>query len=315
VLLEIPSRKEKRQKNLFSVGDCKMHWHPSGTYLCVKVDRTSKSKKSTFTDFLLLRMREKDIPIEQIEVKETIVAFAWEPRGHKFAIIHGEMPRPNVSFYEMAKQVKMLKTLEKKAANHLFWSPQGSFIVLAGLHSMNGAFEFYNADDMESMGSEEHFMATTVEWDPSGRYVATVVSHWRHQLENGYNIYSFQGKVLKQVLKDKFYQLLWRPRPSSSLPDERIQYIKNNISKWEKVFKAKDKAIKEAERELLRKQREEKRKDFEIYLKQKEEEYIKQKMERIKLCGFDPDEDDATYIEEWVEELQDYQEIISPETD
>jgi len=220
------------------------------------------------------------------------------------------MPRPDVSFYTMDKQVKHLKTIEKKSANHLFWSPQGGFIVLAGLQSMNGALEFFNVNDMETMGNDEHFMATAIEWDPTGRYVATVVSHWRHQLENGYNIYSFQGKLLKHVLKDKFFQLLWRPRPPSLLTEERIQYIKQNIGKYASIFEAKAKAVKEAEKEEMKKQREEKRKEFEAFIKQKENEYKQQKNDRISILGEDSDDEKVTYVEQEVEELEDYQEII-----
>ncbi len=36
-LVSIPSREELRQKNLFSVSDCKMYWQSSGEYLAVKV--------------------------------------------------------------------------------------------------------------------------------------------------------------------------------------------------------------------------------------------------------------------------------------
>ena len=32
---------------------------------------------------------------------EKIVAFAWEPKGHRFAIIHGDGPRPDITFYTM----------------------------------------------------------------------------------------------------------------------------------------------------------------------------------------------------------------------
>ena len=32
---------------------------------------------------------------------EKIIAFAWEPNGHRFCCIHGEGPRPDVSFYTM----------------------------------------------------------------------------------------------------------------------------------------------------------------------------------------------------------------------
>ena len=44
-LMAIPSRQELRIKNLFSVADCKLHWQKQGHFLCVKVDRLSKSKK------------------------------------------------------------------------------------------------------------------------------------------------------------------------------------------------------------------------------------------------------------------------------
>lgn len=36
-LVSIPSREELRQKNLFSVSDCKMYWQSNGDYLAVKV--------------------------------------------------------------------------------------------------------------------------------------------------------------------------------------------------------------------------------------------------------------------------------------
>ena len=35
---------------------------------------------------------------------------------------------------------------------------------------MNGQFEFFNVDEMETMATAEHFMATDVEWDPTGRW-------------------------------------------------------------------------------------------------------------------------------------------------
>lgn len=44
-------------------------------------------------------MREKQIPVDSVEIKEVIHAFAWEPVGFKFAIIHGDGPNISVSFY------------------------------------------------------------------------------------------------------------------------------------------------------------------------------------------------------------------------
>ena len=64
----------------------------------------------------------------------------------------------------------LLKKYERKSANHLFWSPTGQFVVLAGLRTMNGVFEFIDTSDFTTMSTNaEHFMCTDVEWDPTGR--------------------------------------------------------------------------------------------------------------------------------------------------
>lgn len=34
-------------------------------------------------------------------LSESVMAFAWEPTGNKFAFIHGESPRISVSFYSI----------------------------------------------------------------------------------------------------------------------------------------------------------------------------------------------------------------------
>lgn len=49
---------------------------------------------------------------------------------------------------------------------------------------MNGVFEFIDTgnDTITVMNSTEHFMATDVEWDPTGRYVITGVSWWSHKV-------------------------------------------------------------------------------------------------------------------------------------
>ena len=104
-LMEIPSKAIRRTKNLFNVQDYRLHWHPDGDYFAVKVDR--KGKKA-FSSFELFRMRDKDIPVEALEMKDHVIAFAWEPKGDKFALVHGEQPvagaspQPaSVSFYSM----------------------------------------------------------------------------------------------------------------------------------------------------------------------------------------------------------------------
>lgn len=79
-----------------------MHWQSGGKYLSVKVDRHTKNKKKTFVNFELFRVTEKDIPIENLELQDPVHAFSWEPRGDRFAVIHGEnASKPDISFYSM----------------------------------------------------------------------------------------------------------------------------------------------------------------------------------------------------------------------
>ncbi|MGH0122312.1 UNVERIFIED_CONTAM: hypothetical protein FKN15_003103, partial [Acipenser sinensis] len=183
-LMQLPSRQEIRVRNLFNVVDCKLHWQKNGDYLCVKVDRTPKGTQGMVTNFEIFRMREKQVPVDVVEMKEGIIAFAWEPNGSKFAVLHGEPPRINSSFYHVKNngKIELIKTFDKQQANSIFWSPQGQFLVLAGLRSMNGALAFVDTSDCTMMNIAEHYMASDVEWDPTGRYVVTSVSWWSHKL-------------------------------------------------------------------------------------------------------------------------------------
>ena len=61
---------------------------------------------------------------------DKIVDFQWEPRGSRFAVLHGEGPRPNLSLYAMrdmktsARGVQHITTQAGKQANCIHWSPQ-----------------------------------------------------------------------------------------------------------------------------------------------------------------------------------------------
>lgn len=45
-----------------------------------------------YYNFEIFHMREKNIPVDSVEIKEPTHAFAWEPVGDKFAVIHGKSP-------------------------------------------------------------------------------------------------------------------------------------------------------------------------------------------------------------------------------
>ncbi|CAF92736.1 unnamed protein product, partial [Tetraodon nigroviridis] len=303
-LMQLPSRQEIRVRNLFNVVDCKLHWQRNGDYLCVKVDRTPKGTQGVVTNFEIFRMREKQVPVDVVEMKESIIAFAWEPNGSKFAVLHGESPRISVSFYHVKNngKIDLLKMFDKQQANSIFWSPQGQFLVLAGLRSMNGALAFVDTSDCTMMNIAEHYMASDVEWDPTGRYVVTSVSWWSHKVDNAYWLWTFQGRLLQKNNKDRFCQLLWRPRPPSLLSADQIKMIKKDLKKYSKIFEQKDRLSQsKASKELVDKRRA-MMEDYRRYRDEAVKIYQEQKSIRLGLRGgVDTDELDSN-VDDWEEE-------------
>jgi len=182
-LLQLPSRTELRQKNLFNVSDCHLQWHPNGHFLAVKVVRHTKSKKTLFNNLELFRVREDLVPVETLDMKNTVKALAWEPNdGTRFGLITEDGPKPSVLFYDMGplpdseaandqkanklkvadkkpSEVTLLKTLPGRNCNFLYWSPAGGYCLLAGIPQPNvndytGNFEFYDVDALQDRGNQ-----------------------------------------------------------------------------------------------------------------------------------------------------------------
>jgi len=327
-LIELPTRKLLRQKNLFNVTKCSMAWQAEGDFFGVKVTRHTKSKKTLFNNIELFRIRDAGVPIEMLEVKDAVMAFAWEPRGSRFAMIHAENPsstKVNVSFYDMNKEqdvatvstaigkkkkqetkqivgeVNKIETLEGKQCNSIFWSPAGGVIIMASLgESASGTLEFYDVES-KTLSIKEHYRCNEVLWDPSGRTVATCVvqpiggGHFKFSMDNGYILWTFQGKQMYQKSFETFFQLQWRPR-ERLLPKSEVDKVVKNLRNYEKRF---DKEDKERERKRYIEETRGKRKlrdEFRQRLARLREFRDRQKETRIELLdGYDSD-DERNYV-------------------
>ncbi|TEB39274.1 translation initiation factor eIF-3b [Coprinellus micaceus] len=262
-LMSFPSRVILRQKNLFNVSECKLHWQNQGDFLCVKVDRHTKTKKSIFCNLEIFRLREKDYPVEVVELKDT---------GERFAIVSSSDPnlgnpgpgitiKTDVSFYQLdhaKNDFRLLRTLPNRTSNAIRWSPRGRHVVLATVGSSSKSeLEFWDLDlntegkgekdsewgaGIQLIGTADHYGVTDVEWDPSGRYLATSASAWTHTLENGYAVWDFRGTELVKQIQDRFKQFIWRPRPPTLLGKDKQKQIRRNLKEYSKQFEEEDAA-------------------------------------------------------------------------
>jgi translation initiation factor 3 subunit B len=93
-----------------------------------------------------------------------------------------------------------VETLPGRTSNTVRWSPKGRHVVLATVGSSSKSeLEFWDLDfhseepnrketewgsGIQQLGVSDHYGVTDAEWDPSGRYIATSASAWRHTVSN-----------------------------------------------------------------------------------------------------------------------------------
>lgn len=266
-LMQIPSRQVLRTINLFQVSDCKMHWQDESKFLCVKVDRHTKSGKTIFSNLEFFKVTEKDIPVEKLELKDVVINFAWEPRSERFVTIsrlddgsiNPSIPKNTISFFAPVTQIKGRVTYTNytkvaeytdRHSNTVFWSPKGKYIVVATVAKTNGELEFFDSsfeedkpsNNKKSTGtvkllrSEKFGGMTNLSWDPSGRFVAAWSSIWLHSIENGYKLFEFTGNLLRDDSIDHFKEFIWRPRPASLLNAADRKKVRKNLREYSAQF-------------------------------------------------------------------------------
>lgn len=95
----------------------------------------------------------------------------------------------------------LLGALPSRTSNAIRWSPRGRHVVLATVGSSSKSeLEFWDLDfniedtgrreghvskddwgnGIQLLGTADHYGVTDVEWDPSGRFLATSASAWTH---------------------------------------------------------------------------------------------------------------------------------------
>ncbi|CAH8387268.1 unnamed protein product [Eruca vesicaria subsp. sativa] len=241
LLLQIPDKVKLVERYLPSgivVKDCKMYWQNNGDYLAVSMD----------SGFKFFSIRDEGVPTDFLKLdKKILVAFAWEPSGHRFALIHkgDKATGLSVSFYSMESRGKVteLFTLHNKPANALFWSPRGNLIILAGLKAcFGGKLEFVDVELKQTTSVQQHLKANHVVWDPSGRFVATAFTIPQEKFDANYSceeddplerfyVWSSNGDCLYFYQCDyPLIQMEWRPYGGGIIDDDLLEKRKKYLS-------------------------------------------------------------------------------------
>ena len=297
-LLRFPAREVVRQRNLFNVETLQLVWHPDGAFLAVLAARLPKKRLkgadkagplqplapppgNAFTGSAgwtieLFRLRDKEVPVTVLEVAEHVRGLSWEPAGARFALITDStalVNTYNITFYRMAdapsKPPEKLFVLENKPHNSVAWSPRGELALLCGVGAaLSGRYEFFDVERRKSYATAEHANASGAAWDPSGRAVASFKAAkpdahlTRELIDNGYQLYTFQGVKYFETMKPKLRAFEWRPRPASLLTDDEVKSVAKNLKAYIARFQEEDKRAENRKKLLERLLRRKQRDDF-----------------------------------------------------
>jgi len=270
VLVEIPSRRELASRSRTQV-EASMHWQSEGDYLCLLNTKLSKTKKKGATNLEMFRIRDKNIPVDIVEIKDTVTGFYWETKGSRFAVLTTDEGglNPRLLLYQLGKEKceQISSTnLPSNSFNNFYWGPDGQYFVCCAIGHGDLLFGGLTPDNkLEISHKDEHFMLTDVSWDPSGRYVLTSVTQpmqneiggFKYSMEAGYAIWTFQGRQLHRAQKEKLWQVAWRPHPPSMLANQKQQDIRKNIKQFSKKYDAVDDQAKESARKAFKATRDE----------------------------------------------------------
>ncbi|CAF2492557.1 unnamed protein product [Rotaria sp. Silwood2] len=302
VLAEINGVKleEVRSKTLFNVIDCKLCWQKRGDYLVGKVDRYTKKSgeknnpkySGLIYNFEIFHMREKNVPLDTLEVKEMIQSFAIEPVGHKLVVITGEGLRTNVTFYKMGQgqrsgKMEILKVITQ-AVTTAIWAPNGQYVVLAAMktgQTAGGQLIFVDASDMSIMSKQEHPDLSDVEWDPTGRYVTSYVNLWSAKRDHSFKIWTFQGNLVFEKSVEKLVAFHWRPRPPSLLTEDMIREVRRNRAVWTPKLDQRDRILRTGESAKQQEQRRKQLDEFQRFKEKNTKRLAIQKQQRVQLRG------------------------------
>lgn len=338
-IAEVPRGRVLKTVNLVQVSNVTLHWQNQAEFLCFNVERHTKSGKTQFSNLQICRLTERDIPVEKVELKDSVFEFGWEPHGNRFVTIsvhevadmNYAIPANTIRFYapetkektakNVIKRWSLVKEIPKTFANTVSWSPAGRFVVVGALVGPNmrrSDLQFYDMDypgeknindnndvsaSLKDVAHPTYSAATNITWDPSGRYVTAWSSSLKHKVEHGYKIFNVAGNLVKEDIIAGFKNFAWRPRPASILSNAERKKVGKNLREWSAQFEEQDAMEADtAMRDLILHQRE--------LLKQWTEyrEKIGQEMEKsmnFKIFDVQPEDasDDFTTIEEIVEEV------------
>lgn len=144
----------------------------------------------------------------------------WSPDGKWFATVAGFMPAKSTLFTSACVPKFDLGSGPYSLVR---WNPFGRFLVLAGFGNLPGDLAFFDrkADGKcKPMGTSRAENGVTLEWSPCGRYVLAATVAPRLRVDNGFQVFKYDGTLMARAKRPVLFQASWQPATKGTFEDK-----------------------------------------------------------------------------------------------
>ena len=210
------------RRSFYRANSARFSWSPTGSAVLVTtasdVDATNQSYYGEQKLFFLSADGSNEMPVP-LPKEGPIHDVQWNPRGDYFVTVAGFMPAKTTLFTSKCVPKFDLGSGPYSMAR---WNPFGRFLVLAGFGNLPGDLAFFDkkADGKcKPMGTSRAENGVTLEWSPCGRYILAATIAPRLRVENGMQIFKYDGSLIAKDKRDVLYQSCWVPAAAGTFED------------------------------------------------------------------------------------------------
>ncbi|VDL71867.1 unnamed protein product [Nippostrongylus brasiliensis] len=197
-------------KTFFKAERGTLQWNSKGTAVLVlssiDVDATNQSYYGEQHIFLLNITTQESFKVN-LQKTGPVHAAKWNPNGREFSVCYGFMPAM-VSLFNLRGN-ETFRTSEGPI-NDIFYNSFGNILLTCGFGNLGkGKMEFWDVEKKRQIVAIEVPNTTLFEWAPDGQHFMTATTTPRLRIDNGYRLWHYSGKLLKEVLYNSPSEELW----------------------------------------------------------------------------------------------------------
>eukprot|EP01097_Dermamoeba_algensis_P002588 TRINITY_DN202_c0_g3_i2.p1 TRINITY_DN202_c0_g3~~TRINITY_DN202_c0_g3_i2.p1 ORF type:complete len:339 (-),score=136.27 TRINITY_DN202_c0_g3_i2:157-1065(-) len=118
------------------------------------------------------------------------------------------MPARSTLFDVEGKQVSDFGSAHRNTAK---FSPNGRLLCIAGFGNLQGEMDIWDWKKLRKVGSGTAHCATFYDWSPDSNFLLTAVLSPRIRVDNGYQFWSNDCRLLKKVEVNELLKACWNP--------------------------------------------------------------------------------------------------------